>query len=550
MDTEEFIARARSKHGTRYGYDKTRYATARDKVIITCPRHGDFSQTARSHLEGYGCKRCAIEETAQKKWAKRKSMVCSHCGTTFTQTASASERGEGKYCSRACYDKAVSPVPRTCPTCNNSFHPKKPDSKYCSITCAKTPSLEVEEVIARFRDKHGERYDYSKVNYKNMNTPVTIMCSIHGEWRQRPADHILGRGCQKCAQQLVKALRLQESRRLSVIVKCGYCGLEIPRPPHKAKRTKYCSPECASLATRLSVEEFKNKAHELYGELYNYDQVVFSVSRESKLQPVILGCSEHGNFSITVGAHLKGAGCPYCSGRKLQLRSFLERAAAMNKLRGVTYDYSRINSIQSGGDEVEIVCPKHGMFRQSATRHLVGDGCPTCAIELRATMNAERAASTWKERAISVHGDKYDYSRSNYISAKEKILIKCKIHGDFWQAPNNHINGAGCPSCGATGFDSSKSGMLYYIRISNGEQTAWKIGITNFDVAQRFRGEPAEITVIKTWGYVEGRVALERETEILRRYRSLRYLGPRLLRNGGNSELFETDILELDPEYG
>lgn len=51
-------------------------------------------------------------------------------------------------------------------------------------------------------------------------------------------------------------------------------------------------------------------------------------------------------------------------------------------------------------------------------------------------------------KAIKVHGNKYDYSKSVYVKAKEKVEIICEEHGSFFMTPNNHHNGKGCPKCG------------------------------------------------------------------------------------------------------
>ena len=51
------------------------------------------------------------------------------------------------------------------------------------------------------------------------------------------------------------------------------------------------------------------------------------------------------------------------------------------------------------------------------------------------------------KRAIQKHGNKYDYSKAEYINSKTKICIICPEHGEFWQTPNNHLNGSGCVKC-------------------------------------------------------------------------------------------------------
>lgn len=56
---EDFILDARKAHGLRYSYNKTQYVTTHDKIIVTCPIHGDFNIIAKHHIEGGGCQECA-----------------------------------------------------------------------------------------------------------------------------------------------------------------------------------------------------------------------------------------------------------------------------------------------------------------------------------------------------------------------------------------------------------------------------------------------------------------------------------------------------------
>jgi hypothetical protein len=51
------------------------------------------------------------------------------------------------------------------------------------------------------------------------------------------------------------------------------------------------------------------------------------------------------------------------------------------------------------------------------------------------------------EKARKVHGDKYDYSKAEYVNSVIKVCIICPIHGEFWQNPNSHMNGVGCKEC-------------------------------------------------------------------------------------------------------
>lgn len=56
--------------------------------------------------------------------------------------------------------------------------------------------------------------------------------------------------------------------------------------------------------------------------------------------------------------------------------------------------------------------------------------------------------SVLKLKFNNIHGDKYDYSKVNYVNAKTKVCIICPEHGEFWQRHSNHLNGEGCYMCG------------------------------------------------------------------------------------------------------
>ena len=102
------------------------------------------------------------------------------------------------------------------------------------------------------------------------------------------------------------------------------------------------------------------------------------------------------------------------------------------------YDYSQIIELIKTHTKVKIICPKHGLFEQSFSKHLSGDGCKKCGIEKSANERIRKANNKFIKEAGKLHNNKYDYSKSNYISAKENIIIICQIHGDFEQTPNSH----------------------------------------------------------------------------------------------------------------
>ena len=116
---------------------------------------------------------------------------------------------------------------------------------------------------------------------------------------------------------------------------------------------------------------------------------------------------------------------------------FIREAQSIHHNR---YDYSKVE-YTNNKTKVCIVCPEHGEFWQTPSDHLNGKGCPQCAGNVRCDKD------TFIEKAKRIHNDRYDYSKVEYVNAHTKVCIICPEHGEFWQTPNNHLNGNGCPLC-------------------------------------------------------------------------------------------------------
>jgi hypothetical protein len=221
---------------------------------------------------------------------------------------------------------------------------------------------------------------------------VCVICPIHGEFWQTPAKHLSGQGC-------------------------PHCGL------NKLKKSKTKTQEQV-------IKEFK----EVHGEWYDYSKVVY-VDSHTK---VCVICPIHGEFWQTPAKHLSGQGCPHCGGSlKLTKEEFVERSI---EVHGEWYDYSKVVYVNNR-TKVCITCPIHGEFWQTPCEHLSGCGCPHCSGLVKLTTEA------FVEKAIKKHGEWYDYSKVEYINNSTKVLIICPDHGGFWQTPNAHLRGQGCPHC-------------------------------------------------------------------------------------------------------
>ena len=197
LTKDQFILKARQVHGWKYDYSKVEYINSQTKVCIICPEHGEFWQIPSNHLNGANCPGCA--------------------------------------------------------------------NKVRNTT---------ENFIKKARKIHGNKYDYSNVECNGSLDKITIICPIHGEFRQRVIEHLNGNGCQECGKEKVWNKR-----------------------------------------NRITTEEWVKKAREVHGNKYDYSNVNYIKNRDS----VCIICPKHGEFWQKANNHLNGNGCPKCR------NSYLER---------------------------------------------------------------------------------------------------------------------------------------------------------------------------------------------------------------------------------
>jgi len=183
-------------------------------------------------------------------------------------------------------------------------------------------------------NKHGDRYDYSSSVYVNSHTEVIIICKLHGQFLQLPYIHWGGCGCRECADILTA------SKNAS------------------------------------NIEEFTSFCNILYNNFYNYSKFIYVNSHTKG----IVICPIHGEFPVCPSNHKNNHGCPDCglltTKRKTTKSNELYKEQC-SKVHNNFYDYSITNYINSK-TEVTVICPKHGPFKQVASDHLGGHGCPSC----------------------------------------------------------------------------------------------------------------------------------------------------------------------------
>jgi len=339
--TYEYIKKLKEVHGDKYDYSKTKYTTAHSKVIIGCPVHGDFEQKAYCHIQGNGCSSCSKEV---------------HKFLTYT----------------------------------------------------------TEEVIEQFKEVHGDKYDYSKINYIDSKSKIIIGCPVHGDFEQRIAEHKNSfTGCPACSNEIIQ---------------------NIPG----------------------TYDDFIKRSIESHGDKYDYSLVKDTfVNFKSKVK---IKCSTHGVFEQMAGSHFRGKGCSECSpyNRTITTDIIIKE---FKEVHGDKYDYSKVSYVTSD-QKVIIGCTEHGDFSQTPYCHRIGQGCPECSPNNR-RVTTDIIIKEFKE----VHGNKYDYSKVKYVNRTSKVIICCPTHGDFDQAPSVHRDGHECPKC-FKGYSKISISWIKYIEVS------------------------------------------------------------------------------------
>ena len=196
--------------------------------------------------------------------------------------------------------------------------------------------LTTEDIVKRGKELYGDKYVYDKTHYVDRNTKVTITCKLHGDFRKDPKKFLYyGRGCPICSRQRGGELRQTTREELIEGTKEKFSDYDFSRVPNKFRQ--------------------KDK--------------------------IWVGCPKHGFFLTCADSLLHGYGCKKCQYEHLSelfswtLDEFLKRA---NDVHGNDYIYDMVK-YHGIDNEVEIICPKHGIFKQTPYCHIhLKQGCPIC----------------------------------------------------------------------------------------------------------------------------------------------------------------------------
>lgn len=200
----------------------------------------------------------------------------------------------------------------------------------------KAQMLTIDEYIDRCNVIHKHKYIYDKSHYRGLDKLITIICPIHGEFKQKAGNHLNSQGCPKC-------------------------GLE--------ERTR---------KNTLSFDEFYERANKIHNFKYHYDKDSYKGGKYK----VKIFCPIHGEFEQVASVHLLGQGCPKCGREKsinciAILKTFEEFVKEANIVHNFAYDYRKTVYVNNYTKSI-FTCPIHGDFKQTPHNHLLGTGCPRC----------------------------------------------------------------------------------------------------------------------------------------------------------------------------
>jgi len=195
-----------------------------------------------------------------------------------------------------------------------------------------------EQFILDAKQIHGNKYDYSLVEYKGNKIVVKIICDKHGCFEQTPDHHLGNHGCDVCGQE---------------------------------KNKIHCNK---------TLNTFINESNIKFNNKFDYSKFNYI----SAFIKSIIICPKHGEFEQTPDGHLHSKyGCCKCAKieqqkitskkSKISNKEFIRRA---NIIHNNKYEY--IEKYKGYNVEINIKCPEHGNFSQTPNKHLHDRGCPIC----------------------------------------------------------------------------------------------------------------------------------------------------------------------------
>ena len=249
-----------------------------------------------------------------------------------------------------------------------------------------------EEAIQKCIATHGDKYDYSKLNYVNAATKVIIICPVHGDFEQLLYSHYSGSGCAKCASEVHGQSKIINHKQV-----------------------------------------FLEKCRQVHGNRYGLELITYTNAHSI----INVKCFEHGIFKIKANSFLNGGNCPHCSKTIVSVEDKINQGI---NVHNDFYDYSKVNYVNAK-TKVIINCPKHGDFEQILNNHIKGHGCPKCSIS---GYQISKQEQDYADYLIELLGDKnVEQSNRTILNGKELDIylpehkMAIEYNGLYWHSSSD-----------------------------------------------------------------------------------------------------------------
>lgn len=287
--TADFIEESAAKHGGKYDYSRVKPCPAQIPVEVICPQHGIFKVRKDRHRRGVGCGECLRDLL---KTIKTRCNLIEEFLKIQEYRYDYSLIPEGR---------VVGKVKIICP--DHGIFEQTVQDHLTGMVCRgcfyERRRGTLEQVIEAFRERHGDKYDYSLfTEYRSSTQKIKIVCPEHGVFQQTVEAHRVSvDGCQTCASI---------SARNNIKKSLG-----------------------------MTQREFIARAEEVHDFFYDYSLVEY-VTSDLKVKII---CPKHGVFEQRPRGHLTGRGCIECKNDKTtyNLTKKYEDNKKLGDKKGIVY---------------------------------------------------------------------------------------------------------------------------------------------------------------------------------------------------------------------
>jgi hypothetical protein len=344
------------------------------------------------------------------------------------------------------------------------------------------------EFINKAKEKFGDRFDFSKTEYKGSHEKIKVICKEHGESTKNAYAFMNSKyGCAKCYNKKT------------------------------VERLSYSKEDINNLLDDTIVS--------LIGEYDGYE------SRNK------FSCKKHGVFynipHIVISSKHKCRKCAAESTSKILSKGNDNFILESKNIYGDKFSYKN-TKYKNSAQKVTVTCKIHGDVMVIPNDHLNGHGCGKCA-------GIGLSYDDFVKKYKSIHGDKYEYIKAD----NKNIYYKCKTHGIIKQLKYVHGKGSGCSKCSSIKKGFSRSNfinicddlaLMYIVEMENNAEKFYKIGITSKSIDERFKNIPYNVKLIRAYIDTPSNV-YDLEKKLLKK--NLKNKHKPLIHFGGSTECFK-----------